>query len=254
MCKRNKALGLLVTLSLVAGMVLGQTRSRVRTRLAAPAPAVKPAPVKRFVIVHLKQGEPVRGALLRADAELVQLEVQNKLLAINTSEVAQLDFNPAPASAPASAPRVAESAKPVPTATPDPNLLAARQIYQALRKLSDAAKIGLPYAQYASLLIETKASVEDQLAQLPENAVKGESAAALAAYLDAGQAWGAGLATGILPLAIEPGATLAKKYQIKPGVNQLGEEDHLRLDTTLSTIWQEAAKHLDNLGALLNRN
>jgi len=258
MGKANKVLGVLGLLLLVGGLAAGQARSRARSRSVAPAPAAKPAPPpQRWVTVHLKQGEPVRGALLRADAELVQLEVQHKRLAINTNEVSRLDFQAepplTPTLAPTPAPPVAQSAKPTPTATPDAHLRAAQQIYVALRKLNDAAKLGLPYPQYANLLIETKASVEDRLAQLPENAIKGACTAALEAYLDAGQAWGAGLATGVLPLATEPGASLGKKYAIKPGVNQLGVEDHLRLQTALSTIWQEAAKQLDTLGPMLNQ-
>lgn len=255
MGKANKLLGVLGLLLLVGGLAVGQGRSRARSRVTPPPPVAKPAPTpQRWVTVHLKQGEPVRGALLRADAELVQLEVQHRRLAINTNDVARLDFNAVstPLPTPTPAP-VAPSAKPTPTATPDANLRAAQQIYQALRKLKDAAQLGLPYPQYANLLIETKASVEDQLVSLPENAIKGECGAALEAYLDAGQAWSAGLATGVLPLASEPGASLSKKYAIKPGVNQLGEEDHLRLPTALSTIWQTAAKHLDTLGSLLNQ-
>ena len=251
MCKRNKGLWLVAAILLLAGVVLGQTRSRARSKPLTPAPVatVKPVAAKRFVTVQLKQGEPVRGALLRADAESVQLEVRNSPVTIATENILSLHF----ASAPTASPTPAEAAKPTPTATPDQSLRTASQIQQVLRKLNDAAKIGLPYPQYASLLVETKAFVEERLAQLPENALKGESALALEAYLDAGQAWSAGLATGLLPLASEPGATLYKKYDLKPGVNQLGEQDHLRLDTTLGSIWQRGAKHLDNLGMLLQQ-
>jgi hypothetical protein len=256
MCNRNKMLGLLVMLIAVAGIVLGQTRSRARSRLVVRPPAVKPAPAKPWVVVHLKQGEPLRGAFLSADAELVQIEVPKGRVTIQTNQVNRLDFNPAVAATRPviPAPAVAEIPQATAPATPDPQLRLASQVYQALRKLNDAAKIGLPYPQYANLLIETKATVEDALAKLPETAVKGEATSALEAFVDAGQAWSVGLPNGLLPLATEPGATLAKKYAIKPGVNQLGEEDHLRLDTTLSAIWQQAAKHLDTLGGLLKRN
>ena len=54
-----------------------------------------------------------------------------------------------------------------------------------------------------------------------------------------------------LSIATEHGATLMKKYAIKPAVNPLGQEDRLMLNTTLYTIWAAAAGSLNNLATAL---
>ena len=249
-----------VTLSIsmlifVVGLVAGQSRSRTKLKPAprASATPVTPAPTKRatrMVTINFKQGEAVTGAFLQADAEAVQIEAQSGRLTIKLNEIDSLVFaaNEAVGSKPA-APTPQQN-PPAPAAA-DPTLPAARKAYQGLRKLADAVQLGLPYPQFGNLLIEVKPAVEDALASMPETALKGELKEALAAYVDGGQAWAAMQALGVLPIATEPGATLMKKYEIKPSVNAFGQADHLRLDVTLSAIWAVAAKHLDNAAQML---
>ncbi|NOT59655.1 MAG: hypothetical protein HOP19_05455, partial [Acidobacteria bacterium] len=79
-------------------------------------------------------------------------------------------------------------------------------------------------------------------------------AKAIEAFTDAGQAWGAATNIGAIPIAAEPGATLMKKYSIKPAVNALGQEDRLLLDAALTAIWTVANKELDVVAPLLKLN
>lgn len=227
----------------------GQSRSRPRPKPAppAPAPAAPATSAKRAVTVNLKQGDPVTGNFVRADAETVLVEVQSGRLTIKLSDVASLVFT---ATAVASTAAEEATKDPAP-AKPDPTLPAARKAYTALRKLADAAQIGLPYPQYGNLLIETKAVIGEAMMTLPEGTLKTFIAQALDTYTDAGRAWSTMQTKGALLIAAEPAATLMNKYSIKPDVNALGQADHLRLDTTLSAIWAAGGNHLNNIAALI---
>jgi hypothetical protein len=246
--------GIRVTLIITAvfmmsGIAVGQRRSRPKPKPSPPAPAspITRAPAKRPVTVKLKQGEPVTGNFLRADAETVEVEIQSGRLTVKMNEVASLVFTD-------------EGEKPAEeerrdTAAPaaDPSLPAARKAYAALRKLAEAAKIKLPLGQYGNLLIETKLVVEESLMEISEYALKNEIARAMEAYFDAGQAWGAAQLNDRIPVNSEPGATLMRKYQIKPGVDRLGQADHLELDTALKTIWAAAGARLNYVAALIRQ-
>lgn len=240
-----------VVVLILGGVAISQSRGRSRGRAtrAATVPAPTPAPVKRPVTVNLKQGDSVQGYFLSADANTIQVEVKNQSRTFRINEVETLSFSTLE---PAAKPRQdvqANVAQPAPT--PDAILANARKAYTALRKLSDAAKIGLPYLQYANLLIEVRPVIDDALSALPENGFKADISAAMEAYMDAGQAWGLGQTTGFLPIATEPASTLMKKYAIKPAVNPLGQEDRLLLNATLTTIWAAANGSLNNLGSSL---
>jgi hypothetical protein len=155
---------------------------------------------------------------------------------------------------------------------PDPSLAAGRKAYAALRKLAEAANIKLPLGQYGNLLIETKAVVEEALTEISDYSLKNDIARTLEAYYDAGQAWGAardydtrrqrtwGDPLGArrvieqrIPVDSEPGATLMRKYQIKPGVNRLGQADHLELDTALKAIWAVADARLNYVATFIRQ-
>lgn len=244
-------LAVVAVVLILGGVAVSQSRvrSRGRTTRAATAPAPTPIPVKRPVTINLKQGDSVQGYFLSADANTIQVEVKSQNRAFRINEVETLSFS---TQEPAAKPRVEmQSTQVQPTPTPDTNVVNARKAYTALRKLSDAAKIGLPYLQYANLLIEVRPVIDDALSALPENGFKVDISAAMEAYMDAGQAWGLGQSTGFLPIVTEPGASLMKKYSIKPAVNPLGQEDRLLLNATLTTIWSAANSALNNLGASL---
>lgn len=234
----------------LCGAAVSQGRSRPKTRTVrvAPVPAATPLPLKRPVIINLKQGDPINGYFLRADANTVQVEVKTGSVTVKLNEIDNLQFVADRPTAVLTKAETPVETVPVTQDTVTPN---ARKAYTALRKLADAAKIGLPYPQYANLLIEVRPAIDQALAALPEGAVKGDVAMAMEAYTDAGQAWSAMAGTGVLPIATEPGATLMKKYAIKPAVNALGQEDRLLIDVTLSTIWTAAGTHLNNITTVL---
>lgn len=238
----------------------GQRRARPKPK-TAPAPAAAPAPARRPVTVNLKQGDTVTGNFLRADAETMEVEIQTGRLTIKMSEVASLVFTDEGEKPPEEEQK--ETAAPV----TDPSLMAARKAYAELRKLAEAAKIKLPLGQYGNLLIETKTVVEEALTEISDYSLKNEIARTLEAYYDAGQAWGAARAydTGRMtwgaarvieqriPVDSEPGATLMRKYQIKPGVNRLAQADHLELDTALKAIWAVAGARLNYVATLIRQ-
>src|SRR5262249_7749940 len=129
----------------------------------------------------------------------------------------------------------------------------ARKAYTALRKLADAAKIKLPNGQYGALLIEVREVVDEALLNLPDGALKIEIGRTMEAYTDAGQAYGAARANGACSITGEPGATLMRKYEIRPSANRLGQADHLELDTALKTIWAAAGSRLSYVAALIRQ-
>jgi len=243
-------LAMIISATLVLSTIAaGQKRSRPKPK-PAPDPAATPAPAKRPVTVNLKQGEPVTGNFLRADAETMQVEIRSGQLTIKMSEVASLVFSE---EGEAAAKPVEQEQKDPDAPAPNPSLPAARKAHAALRKLAEAAKIKLPLGQYGNLLIETKLVVDEALMEISEYTLKTEITRAMEAYFDAGQAWGAAQANERIPVNSEPGATLMRKYQIKPGVNRLGQADHLELDTTLKTIWAVAGARLNYVAALIRQ-
>jgi len=259
---RNLAMILSAFLAL-STIAAGQKRPRPKPK-PAPAPAAATAPAKRPVTVNLKQGDQVTGNFLRADAETMQVEIRSGQLTIKMSEVASLVFSE---EGEAAARPAEEEPKDPEAPPPNPSLPAARKAYAELRKLAEAAKIKLPIGQYGNLLIETKTVVDDALTEISDYSLKNEISRTLEAYYDAGQALGAartydvprqtfGVPRAIeqrIPIDSEPGATLMRKYQIKPGVNRLGLADHLELDTALKAIWTVAGARLNYVATLIRQ-
>jgi hypothetical protein len=243
---------------LISTPTVGQRRTRPKPKTA---PAATPAPAKRPVTVNLKEGDPVIGKFLRADAETMEVEIQSGRLTIKMSDVASLVFADEGERPPE------EEQKETVAPAVDPGLQAARKAYAELRKLAEAAKIKLPLGQYGDLLIETKLMVEEAMTEITDYGLKNEIARTLEAYYDAGQALGAARAydTGRrtwgaarvieqrIPVDSEPGATLMRKYQIKPGVNRLAQADHLELDTALKAIWAVANARLNYVASLIRQ-
>ena len=232
---------------LLCGLTAGQSRKRT-----TPAPVTASASIPNHsVIVKTKKGALIGGLFVRADAETVYLDLKGESRAIKLNEIESLSFL---TEEPQAAKPAATASQPQPAPTPDAVIINGRKAYAALRKLSAGAQIKLPYSQYAGLLIETKAAVDEAFAAMPDGVVKANLAKANEAFTDAAQAWGAATTVGVLPIATEPGATLMKKYAIKPAVNAVGQEDRLLLDVTLTTIWEAANKELSNVAPMLNLN
>jgi hypothetical protein len=241
---------IITALALMAGISSGQSRPRPKPKPARPAPIQPAATTKRPVTINLTQGDSVSGNFLRADAETVQVEVERGRLTIKLNDVASMVFSSGGATAVKTSD---EESKPDSQANPDSSSPAARKAYAALRKIADAAQIGLPYLQYGSLLIEVRQVVDESLRTLPDGTLKTDIIKAVEAYTDAGKAWSIIQTKGVLPIATEPGATLMKKYEIKPNVNALGQPDNLPLDASLNAIWAVAGARLNNIALQLNQ-
>src|SRR5438552_16016444 len=112
----NRMALVVITPLLLIGIMTGQSRIKPKPKPSAspsPAPVRALLPSKRPVTVNLKQGDPVTGLFLRADAETVEVEVKRGRLAIKMNEVASLGFTAEEAEAvkPSEAPPVAATAK-----------------------------------------------------------------------------------------------------------------------------------------------
>jgi hypothetical protein len=248
----------------------GQKRARPKPKTA---PATAPGPVKRPVNIILKKGDEISGNFLRADTETMEVETKSGKLTIRMSEVSSLYF-------------IGEDEKPAEeeqtdTAPPsksqgsrgdlgDPGLQAERKAYAALRKLDEAAKIKLPAGQYGDRLIDAKTTIDEALMDISDYSLKNAITRTLEAYYDVGQALGAaqsyeprrtpmtwGSARVVIeqriPVKSEPGATLMRKYQIKPEVDRLAQADHLKLDEALKAIWAVASARLNYVASLIRQ-
>ena len=248
-------------------IAFGQKRERPKPK-AAPATAT--GPVKRPVNITLKKGDEISGNFLRADTETMEVETKSGKLTIRISEVSSLYF-------------IGEDEKPEEeeqkdTAPPsksrgdqgDPGLQAERKAYAALRKLDEAAKIKLPAGQYGDRLIDAKTTIDEALMDISDYSLKNAITRTLEAYYDVGQALGAaqsyeprrtpmtwGSARVIneqrISVKSEPGATLMRKYQIKPEVDRLAQADHMKLDEALKAIWAVASARLNYVASLIRQ-
>lgn len=257
---------IILAVLVISAPVAGQRRSQSKPK-TAPARAAAPVPTKRPVTVTLKQGDQIEGNFLRADAETMEVEIKSGRLTIKMSEVSSLYFTDE-----GDRPTEEEQKDAAPP-PPDPSPAAGRKAYAALRKLAEAANIKLPQGEYGNLLIDTQTVVEEALTEISDYSLKNVIARTLEAYQDAGQAWGAArpyetrrqrtlgsdpwgptrVIEQRIPIDNEPGATLMRKYQIKPGVNRLAQPDHLELDTALKAIWAVAGARLNYLATLIRQ-
>jgi hypothetical protein len=235
---------------LIISLVSAQSRTRPRPP-ANPAPRETPTPpsIKRPVIVNLKQGAPIQGKFIRADGNTVQIEVQSGQLSIEFNNIVSLVFEDVPAAKPAEE----VTAKTPATSQPGQVNESALRALRALRKLSTAAAVVLPYPQYAALVIETKGIVDEAIGPLPVGVIKDDLSRTMEAYVDAGQAWSQMQNVNALPLENEFAAALIKKYSIKPSVNAVGKEDRILRDVVLSTIWAQARTQLDRVSVVLGQ-
>jgi len=248
----------------------GQKPARPKPK-TAPVPAH--APAKRPVNIILKKGDEISGNFLRADTETMEVETKSGKLTIRISEVSSLYF-------------IGDDEKPAEeeqtdTAPPsksqgsrgdqvDPGLQAERKAYAALRKLDEAAKIKLPAGQYGDRLIDAKTTIDEALMDISDYSLKNAITRTLEAYYDVGQALGAaqsyeprrtpmtwGSARVIneqrISVKSEPGATLMRKYQIKPEVDRLAQADYLKLDEALKAIWAVASARLNYVATLIRQ-
>lgn len=173
--------------------------------------------------------------MLRTKLLLIILTVGVSFLAVSCSSNTNIPAN-------SNAPIATATATPKPTPHP-----AAQNALKALRKMAGATEMGINKQEYSSRMIDLKADVEEQLAQLPEGELKKELKSALEAYIDAKSLWGT-FDEFVIPF-IEPADKILPKYNI-PGRKK---NDAPRLSLVLSVIWKEADRHIERAEQLLSQ-
>jgi hypothetical protein len=140
----------------------------------------------------------------------------------------------------------------IPSSKPTPHP-AAQNSLKLLRKMASATEVGINFQEYGKRVIDLKADVDEELAQLPESELKQEIKLAAEAYVDAGTAWNEMLRYDFMLTSFEPARSFQKKYSI-PG-EKTDSRGGLRLDknVVLSTIWGAARKHIDRATQLMNQ-
>lgn len=125
---------------------------------------------------------------------------------------------------------------------------------KALRKVQAATQVGVNYQQYGTLAIDAQAQVNEALAVLPEGELKKEMNAAMEAYADAQDAWGAKIQSGSGELHTKygPGQRLIPKYSLPTSQGYTTTfGDRADAETAMQTIWTVAHAHVDKASKLL---
>jgi hypothetical protein len=124
---------------------------------------------------------------------------------------------------------------------------ATKEAMVALGKVQAATQVGVNFAQYSSLVIEAKAKA-NQMAVIPNGALKDSINSAVESYADAGQVWNERIQHGGDQANIWSkfgvGETLIPKYSLPVETGSftpsLGES--VRCDLAMQLIWAEAEK------------
>lgn len=129
---------------------------------------------------------------------------------------------------------------------------AANDALKALRKVEAATQVGVNYQQFGQLAIEAKAAVNQAVTALPDGEVKSEIVAAMEAYADAGDAWGATI-NDKLTSSSKLASDLKQKYDFDyQKVNAALSKEDLK-SLLLSTIWEAAKNRLNKATSLLDK-
>jgi hypothetical protein len=138
-------------------------------------------------------------------------------------------------------------------ATPPPNT-AALGALKALRKLNSATEAGVSLLRYETLVIDTKAEVDEALPELSNEALKKELKLAAEAYTDALQVWREMLERdgNYIYYDSEVGEMLVKKYRLPVPSDQtyIISSDYSR-SAALTRVWGAGSGHIERASALL---
>lgn len=129
---------------------------------------------------------------------------------------------------------------------------AANDALKALQKVEAATQVGVNYQQYGQLAIDAKAAVNQAVAALPDGELESEIVAAMEAYADAGDAWGASI-NDKLYSGSKLAGDLKQKYDFDyQRANTALSKDDLKT-LMLSTIWGTARDRLNKATSLLDK-
>lgn len=115
---------------------------------------------------------------------------------------------------------------------------------KALRKMKAATEIGVTLPEYSSRLIDGKVEVDEALAVLPGGFLKEELRLALEAFVDVGKAWNQMGKYSFILAQSETGWMLAGRYGLQSDTSL--QSPVFFKDYFLSTIWEIAARHVEN--------
>ncbi len=150
---------------------------------------------------------------------------------------------------------IATTTTPIPTPKPTPHP-AALAALKSLRKIAGATEIGINVQDYGSRLIDTKADIDEQLAQLPEGEVKKEIQLALQAYVDAHSIWSASAEYDFV-LVKAATADILKKYNIPTKQNADDKKYNIppsaNKHLALNLIWKAGDNHIEKATKLMNQ-
>jgi hypothetical protein len=237
-----KAITFAIMLLVVSETVAGQDGQMPLPKTPDPVPI---AQINRPVTVFLKVDDPLKGTLVSASAEGIQLLLAGNTLTLKWIDITQLVFTDV----------VSEEALKKPDPLLEPKRVettkneAVENSLRSLRKLAAAAEVGVNFEEYGRRLIDVKSEVSELLPKIEEGAVKEHIILAMDAYVDASTAWNRMIRNDILLADFEPGSTLRTKYSIPSESSKATRRQFMRRNVVLSTIWGVARQHIKNAEA-----
>lgn len=228
---------LAVVISIVSIDALSQSRPRPRTASKSndPTPIATP---KRPVIINTRNGNALRGNFFQADANSVEIEVEGVRQSIKTDEVTSIEF----ASDSKSSKGIAD----------------AREALKALRKIASGVEVGITYQQYSQLIIDTKATADQALAELPAGELKDGINLAMEAYADARRTWYVAINHRSSSLDVfsefqRMQKILKETYKVPEEFMQFRSSFNTFSNQILSRVWKTASEHLSRAMSLLQQ-
>jgi hypothetical protein len=211
--------------------------------VASPAQA-QTTTKKRMVVVTLKDGKLVKGALLSIGDSQLEVENEGGVTNVIMEAVTNIAFTEGEA-----------ISKPQPSASPSAAAVispesrqAAIEALRSFHKLLSAEEVGTSYVQYNSLVIDTKVAVEESLGSIQPGYVKTDIEQALDDFVIAAQVWNTGIQNNGIPTKTDLYRSLNERYRL--GVNpRMGLTiDHLKI---IKIIWRVAGERLEQAASLL---
>lgn len=122
----------------------------------------QPAAKTYAVTVSVREGDPIKGTLVKADSDIVVVEQGAAEVRIKTSNVISIVFQQTEPAAAATS--VAEP--------PSKEVLATQKVMSALRRLENAIGVGVMLQNYSALMIESKTVIDENLKDVSDDTVK----------------------------------------------------------------------------------
>ncbi|HEX8128747.1 MAG TPA: hypothetical protein VF527_06550, partial [Pyrinomonadaceae bacterium] len=139
------------------------------------------------VVVNLTEGDPVKGKLIKADSELVILEIGAGEINIKTDKVVSIQFQPS---------SLEDAPKSVEKEVKSKELVAGEKIVSAMRRMDNAIAVGVTFQNYSQLLIENKTIVDENLKDITDENFRASINRALLDHQYAMSVWNLAVSNG----------------------------------------------------------